>query len=199
MLMDDERMEPTIINDQAKIFQNFTSPLNITASNCREDTENGVKIMRLLLDQPLINVNTKDHKGLTLLMNAIGKSDDMVKMLLENQTTQLNVVSDKGHSAVSLACEEKSVESLKMFLKDKRWTPELLKFAEGYSPLLIIAHNCASDISKILLDQPNIDVNIQNTSGSTPLHLAACGNCPNIVEMLLARKDIEVDILDRNS
>ena len=77
----------------------------------------------------------------------------------------MDVVSDKGHSAVSLACEKKPVESLKMFLKDKRWTPELLKFAEGYSPLLIIAHNCASDISKILLDQPNIDVNIQNTSG----------------------------------
>ena len=26
MLMDDERMEPTIINDQAKFFQHFTSP-----------------------------------------------------------------------------------------------------------------------------------------------------------------------------
>jgi len=199
MLMDDERMEPTMINDQAKCLRNFTSPLNITASNCRGDTENGVKIMRLLLDQPLIDVNTKDHKGFTPLMNAIGKSDDMVKLLLENQTTQLDVVSDDGHSAVSLACEEKSAESLKMFLKDKRWTPELIEFAEGCSPLLIVARNGASDILKILLDQPNIDVNVQNTIGSTPLHLAACWNYPDIVEMLLARKDIEVDILDGNS
>merc|ERR1712042_4258 len=123
-------------------------------------------------------------------MNAVGRNDKTAKMILEHPATELDVVAEDGNTVFRLACERKSVECLKMFLQDKRWDPKML---ENYG-LIIAAYQGSLEIVKFILDQPNIDVNIQDANGETPLNLVMKGNFPEIVEILLAREETKLDI-----
>ena len=198
LLVNDKRMETSILNEPYGGLDNFESFLHMLARG--GEHEMIPKVLQLMLDQPNINVNSKDHLGRTPLMDAVGRDDKMAKMILENPATELDVVAEDGNTVFTLACERNSVECLKMFLQDKRWDPKMLeqKTAKGDSGLIIAAYQGSLEIVKLILDQPNIDVNIQDSNGESPLNFAMKCNFPEIVEILLAREETKLDILDEN-
>ena len=51
---------------------------------------------------------------------------------------------------------------------------------------------------KLLLAHPDIDVNIQDTKGSTPLHRACQSNYIEIAKLLLSRPEIDINSQDKD-
>jgi len=68
-----------------------------------------------------------------------------------------------------------------------------------FTPLHLACFYSNIDIIKLLLSYPDINVNIQDNNGNTPLHLPCSDELVNInvVELLLAHPDIDVNIQDK--
>ena len=60
-----------------------------------------------------------------------------------------------------------------------------LRDNNGNTPLHLAARRGYDEIVKVLLDQPNVDVNAKDGSGKTPLHLAASEGHRKICQVLL--------------
>ena len=61
----------------------FESFLHMLARGGEGEYEmKNLEVLQLMLDQPNINVNAKDHLGRTPLMNAVGRNDKTAKMIL---------------------------------------------------------------------------------------------------------------------
>lgn len=126
-----------------------------------------------------------------MLHLACQKGDkNIVKILLEYQNIDINIQNDDGSTALHLACwKGQTASSCNSFL--------------GY--FLNMSSICEEDyteVVKTLLAFPNIDVNIQDEDGKTPLHVACLRYCfPNdtqeVVKALLANADINVNIQDK--
>ena len=65
---------------------------------------------------------------------------------------------------------------------------------DGWTALHIAVHRQDRDLTKLLLEHPDIDVNSRNRWKSTPLMLAASGGNLGIVECLLRHPLISVDV-----
>ena len=65
---------------------------------------------------------------------------------------------------------------------------------DGWTPLHIAVHRQDRELTKLLLEHPDIDVNARNRWKSTPLMLAAGGGNLGIVESLLRHPLISVDL-----
>ena len=66
--------------------------------------------------------------------------------------------------------------------------------ADGWTALHIASRNRNSEIARLLLSQPTIDVNVKNKWKSTPLMIAAGSGSLNVVELLLKHPRIQVDL-----
>ena len=158
-------------------FENFKSTIN-----------NGI-------DNMIIDINSRDSKGLTPLLHAVKNNDiEMVKTLIEN---------DAGQKMKELLSSNQEVNSYivealaripildvnkNMFGDDDiNPTPLMVAVSEGYLGIV-----------KLLLDHPNINVNAEDLFGQTALMYAAVSDIeyPEIVELLLERTDVEVNKTD---
>ncbi|KAG0134731.1 ankyrin repeat-containing domain protein [Tuber indicum] len=63
-------------------------------------------------------------------------------------------------------------------------------------PLHIAAARGITVSVRILLETGRLNINRTNKLGMTPLHYAAQGGCNEVVQLLLAQKDIDIDIAD---
>lgn len=91
------------------------------------------------LDNPKLNVNSKDGKGQTPLQKAIrGRNKDIVKLLLDHPDIDVNGPSKYGRI---------------------QKCPPIVAAVMNYNP----------DILKLLMDHPDININAQTENGSTAL------------------------------
>ena len=66
--------------------------------------------------------------------------------------------------------------------------------SDGWTALHIAVHRQHLDLTRLLLDHPDIDVNARNKWRSTPLMLAASGGDLDIVKCLLRHPETMVDL-----
>ena len=63
---------------------------------------------------------------------------------------------------------------------------------------MLAAINGKTEIVKLLLTRPDIDINAKDNNGDTPLMLAAINGKTEIVKLLLTRPDIDINAKDNN-
>ena len=154
-----------------------------------------LEIVKLLLEQPNIDVNTKNDKGWTPLH--IAYRIDILKLLLEHPDIDVNNIRDKNENPLSRACKQNHIELVKLLLA----RPEIdVNIQDYYSktPLYIVCENNNIEIVKLLLAKPEIDVNVKNKDGKTSLLIVCIHHKIEIVKLLLAKPDIDVNVKDNN-
>ena len=187
MFLSDTRWSPSVVN---KMDGSNMSALFFALE--RSD----LPIIQLLMDYPDIEVNNRNDRGEYPLLYAIAKKPEAVRLFLSNPTTILDcVLFGTEENAVNIACAQNSVEILRMLMEDKRWDPELINWAprlgHNDSALSIAAKEGFTEIMKILLDQPGVDLNIKDAGRYTPLYHAVDRNNPEIVKLLLDKSNVE--------
>ena len=115
------------------------------------------------------DVNFRRANNQTLLMLAAGQCSEnhlsMLRALLENPSTEVNLADDEGNTALHLATDSKNIEGVKILLADQRVDIDC-KNSMGATPLIIAAKEQDHiGIFKLLMAEPRVDVNWETGSG----------------------------------
>jgi ankyrin repeat protein len=150
--------------------------------------------IQALLQLPAVNINIVDDEKNTALHLAIkGSNEEIVKMLLKANNINLELKNHQfGHTPLHEAIHGGNLKIITTLIAqgaDVNATSGI--FYETPLFLAVIMGDQAA--SKALLSVSNIDVNISNNQGSTPLHSAVSRDDEVLVKLLLtkgARKNI---------
>jgi ankyrin repeat protein len=164
------------------------TPLSLAAENGHE------AIVKLLLERPDIEVNSKDGDRTPLSLAAENRHEAIVKLLLERPDIEVNSKDPYGRTPLLYAVRNGHEAIVKLLLE----RPDIevnSKDPYGWTPLLYAAKNGHEAIVKLLLERPDIEVNSKDGDW-TPLLYAAENGHEAIVKLLLERPDIEVNSKD---
>ncbi|RPA91481.1 ankyrin [Choiromyces venosus 120613-1] len=161
--------------------------------------------VRLLLADERVQVNAWNTNGWTPLHRAVQDADvTLVKLLLAhprvnpNPADLLEGSTPMHHSVCNFQRGKLAV--LRTLLDDVRVRANP-KDVLGRTPLLLAVHRNERDTVALFLEYQRVDVNRAGECGDTPLHIAALRGYHGIVEELLRRSDLDLDLrnLDGNS
>ena len=183
-------------NEKDKAFED---PASINAAR------NGdYEIVKILLEDPRIDVNSQDKDRKTLLLHIISiisiSNYEILKLLLNNPKIDVNLQDNQGNTALILATFNNNAENAKLLLNNPKIDVNLQN-EQGHTALLNAINKNNVVIAKILLKNHKIDVNIKNKTGLTALLLAIKVNNANneIVKILLENPEIDVNCNFQNS
>ena len=149
------------------------------------------EIVRLFLERENFDINDKDEKGCTPLMEATKTSDmTMLQTLLKHEKIDVNVQDNNGHTPlmwatmISINTDCRVTMHTKTGLDDKR--------RDGQTTSLK-GKNCQA-IVQLLLKHKDIDINKMNNDNQTSLHFAALYGHEAMMSLLLEQKGIDVNV-----
>ncbi len=152
-----------------------------------------VEIVKLLLEHPRIKVNVIDEASeFTPLTCAIyNKSIEIVKLLLEHPKINVNKFDRRGDAPFLLAATESTTSILELLMADPRVNVNIVDSNKNTALMSIVESldntrdneyisteerdrrvSLYTNNLSILLSNPNIDTNIQNSEGKTAYDLA---------------------------
>ena len=112
------------------------------------------------------DVNGKDEGKWTALMLAIFERDtEIVKLLLDQPTVDLNCTNFNGHTALHVAAWKDNVEALKMLLVDPRLTTYNHKNNFDWTPAMMAAHWKKAGALRELVAHPSVDLDTKDSFG----------------------------------
>lgn len=137
-----------------------------------------IDIVKLLLNNGInVNIQDYDHEFTALHYCVNLNNKELIKLLLENNAN-INIQDMVGNTAIHYAVNENNLECLEILLSSKTEKPNLnLWNFDGHIPLHIVLTSSLTNIDdylKILL--PDSNVNIQDNSGDTCLHIICYKN-----------------------
>lgn len=147
-------------------------------------------VVKILLDYPgfIDDLNKANLFSNPLDYAAEGGHADVVKVLLSASSLDIKKL---GEIPVYRAVEKGHVDTVKALLADSRIDVNGAYMGKGGpTPLEIAIVNENTEMVKILLSAPGVDV---NHKGGEPLYLAAKNRNMEIVKLLLAAPGIDVD------
>lgn len=131
--------------------------------------ENGHKVVfELLLHQPDVEVNLRDNKGRTPFFHAANRGRESIIRLLIN-TTGVDIISQDsiGQTALSYAVLHGHEGVVRQLLTSGEVNIYSRDTIHGQTPLLLALKYKYKSITKLLLDRPNIDINVCGNRGQT--------------------------------
>ena len=176
------------------------------------------EIVRLLLQQPNIDLNKKDdfysplggaikknHTEIIQLLKDAGATYTIKDAVVANDIDYVHQwiknEKDKDRKEINeslyLASSSGNINIVKLFLNLKDININYSN-TEGATPLSIACQNNHTTIVELLLQQPNIDVNIPMTTGDTPLIIASYLGNYECVQQLLQHSTIDKTLTFQN-
>ncbi len=146
-------------------------------------------------DPSFCNVNLADASGWTALHYAAQSgSSECIKLLIENKANT-NSVNEALQTSLMIACQHKSVETVKVFLKMstavKNDDPSLcnvnLETGSGWTALHYAVKSGSWECVKLLIKH-KAEIDATTDKNETPLHFAAQNNFYDIVKLLIDNK-----------
>jgi len=132
--------------------------------------KHNVNIVKLLIQQPHVNVNIQNNKGCTPLHLACRYGNiDIVNVLLGFNGINVNIKTDGGYTPLSNACIGRYIEVIDALLH----YDNLNINCDAPLPLILSSLDSNTDVIKMLLCHPNIDVHKKNNKNFTAL-MAMC-------------------------
>ncbi|KAH9406668.1 hypothetical protein TYRP_013651 [Tyrophagus putrescentiae] len=117
----------------------------------------------------------------------------VVKALLKSKASA-NVSDTNGFSPLHLATSANNLPIVQMLIgSGANVNAQTIAASLGVAPLHIAAYKGLPEISKLLLTQKAIDINIASSDGSRALHFASSFNRTAIVSLLLGDDRVEVN------
>lgn len=139
-----------------------------------------------------LNGSMSNDEEEELLIAAVKQNNiHEVKELLESykESISLNYKAKNGWAAIHFASYYGYTEVL-IELIMKNADPNI-RNKDNWTPLHLACYKGKDEVVKVLLNVPDIDVDVNLETTGTPLHLACKRNCVKIVSLLLFKAKIE--------
>ncbi|WP_206680779.1 ankyrin repeat domain-containing protein [Endozoicomonas acroporae] len=152
---------------------------------------------KILCKHPVIDFNSKNKKGLTLLMIAAkyGKTEHL-KLLLTKKGIKVNLQDKNGDTALLLAASNGRLECLTALLTQQKINVGL-RNKNRWTPLMTAARNGHGDCVEELFDHVASSINKQNKGGYTALMLAVIGGNERCVSFLFQNSDSGINTTNK--
>ena len=142
------------------------------------------RVVRLLLDQEGVDVNSQDGWGDTALIEASLRGKvEVVRDLLNHEGVNVNIRSNSGSTALIDACEKGNLEVVLALLDHERVNVNI-RDNHGDTALILASKNGHAEVVRALLNHEGMDVNAMNNLGSTALDVARRGQKHAVVLLL---------------
>ena len=152
--------------------------------------------VKLLLTKPVVIVDAEDDVGATPLILATLKGNLNIVKMLSDKGAELNRQNREGHSSLQYACSKgwKDIvayllsKNVDVNIRDKRGDTPLHRLASlGYTEIM----------TNLLQHSPKPNLDLQNSEGCTPLHIACQDEQTSCALLLVANKAI-IDIVNKD-
>jgi ankyrin repeat protein len=185
-------------------LQSFTgrSPLSYSAE---EGNEN---VLRLLLAQPTVKLNLRDEKGRTPFFHAAkcGRNG-IIEVLMGTPGVDIVSRDNFGQTALSYAVLGGHEGVVRQLLDTGKVDVNSQDNQHARTPLSMALEFNHQSIAKLLLHQPDIDLNIRVKGGISsdykdgkyglaPLSWAALNGKDEVVKLLLSKPNVDPDLKD---
>ena len=170
------------------------------------DIDSVKKYLDLLDSLGILNINvlaTDSHSSMSFLYLAMEKDNiSIFKLLLSYPDIDVNIKCGYGEYKVNIIHKTKyyDIEFLKQLLTSPNSKNIIDVNSLDEDSMGMLHKACVSgnlEIVKLLLEHPNIDVNLKNFSGNTPLHITIeysySDADTDILKLLLAHPDIDIN------
>ncbi|MFA6238101.1 MAG: ankyrin repeat domain-containing protein [Bacteriovorax sp.] len=132
-------------------------------------------------------INTTNYYGVTPMMVAVGHGDLKMIQYLESKGANYEgkIVNEQklnGMDNIMLAIRRRDLSVLK-YISTKTNNLTRLNQELGFYPIHYATGTCQSDVVDYLVEQ-NVDVNVLNKDGETPLMVSARANCWSVAVVL---------------
>ncbi|EXJ54137.1 hypothetical protein A1O7_09474 [Cladophialophora yegresii CBS 114405] len=124
------------------------------------------------------------------------EQDELVQLILERCSVDVNARDSEGQTALSLAAFSGSLTTMKMLLD--AGADANCQDKQGAAPLSYAASTGHEEKVELLLKTTHINVNVQDNGGDTPLLRAVRGMAVAKVALLLEHQDVDVNIRDKD-
>ena len=181
------------------------------------------EVVKLLLNHPDIDVNKANRRNqMSVLMIAVEKGlVNIVRLLIDHPQTDVNIIDAKDNTAISIASKWGSLKIVKLILrcpkvhvnnllkKDADYHgPNMNEILKYHTELAKLPTTCCLDVGETLLKSawigdfrgirgllmcPDIDINVVDKKGRTPLYLASWLRHLKVIEILLKDPNIDVN------
>ncbi|WP_422461326.1 MULTISPECIES: ankyrin repeat domain-containing protein [unclassified Endozoicomonas] len=154
-------------------------------SAVRSDSEK----FKILCKHPVIDFNSKNTNGQTLLMIAAkyGKTEHL-RLLLTKKGIKVNLQDKNGDTALILAASNGRLECLTALLTEQKINVGL-RNKKHWTPLLVAARYGHGDCVEKLFDHGASSIDEKNKAGYTALMLAVIGGNERCVSFLFQKFD----------
>ncbi len=195
--------------DIEKVSSILSEGVDVNAAEERSDFDtplikavqnNAVEIVKLLLENPAIQVNKQNKwKQSPLIFANMEGNIEIVKLLLEVPSLDTEVRDVFQNNILMVASSYGHAELVRLYLG----LPELKlnineqNYAEN-TALMLASRYGHSDVAALLLKDPDIDVNLTNDSEETALIVASTNASADIVRQLVNMPDTKLDAVDKD-
>lgn len=183
-------LKSTKINVNQKTLSNGASSILFSAQM------GNLKVLKMILSNPLADVNIQASNGATALyISAQNGYLAVVEELLQCPEINPNLFIDDGATPLFIACQKNNSCVVDALLKHKKTNVNQAR-ENGVTPLFVSTMIDDAVIVEKLLTCPDIKINqARKDNGATPLHMAAeCGNLA-AANALLNAPDIKVNCI----
>ena len=158
---------------------------------------NNAARFRNLLKFGRVNGNLATESGPLLFISAINGHTAIVKALLSMSGIDVNLAQEKGATPLFAAAQQGHVEIVRLLMNAPGINPGLGSFREGTSPLAVAALLGRVEVVKMFLSFRQVNINIRQYDGATPLFAAVQNDHPEVVELLISEgADATIPLLD---
>ena len=184
----------SMLIDNGHPIDSIMTPYNQTPlhSACFTDKLENIK----LLCERGANAFARMRNGWTVLhLAAAHSSFNSIKYLLTNYpqlSKSVNLTDNEGNTPLTLACIKGQYDNVELLLK---YGADINAMGQNQGPLHAAVRSENVKLVMLLLNQVNIDVNMQTTVlRTTALHVACEINNSQLVDFLLTKKTLNVDL-----
>ena len=177
--------------------------VNIRDNNNTYLIQYAIMYNNITIVDELLNKNCKldflDDEGRSLLYIPIKfEYIDIIKKLLMNNNMigipLVDIIDKSGNLPLHYAVFYENNEIFDILIKESMQLNKLNN--EGYSPLHLSIKKKNYYAFNKLIDIDVININSQTVLGESPLHIACNYEDDNVIDILLDRKDINIDVID---
>ncbi|XP_067685531.1 serine/threonine-protein phosphatase 6 regulatory ankyrin repeat subunit A-like [Haliotis asinina] len=150
-----------------------------------------IKIVNYVLIQNIVDINSKDDKGMTAVLVAAFLGNREVLDFLVRQGVDMLVADNDGQNILHLACQKGNVEMVKYILTKKRLGINTKGFW-GMPPVLQSAYYGKKEVFDVLVKQ-GADLSVVDEYGDNILHCACHGGSVEIANHILMQNIVDIN------
>ncbi|XP_071094934.1 putative ankyrin repeat protein RBE_0220 [Haliotis cracherodii] len=152
-----------------------------------------IEIVKYVLTQNIVSINSRDDEGTTPIMTAASNGDNGVFEVLVEAGADLSLLNNNEDDILHLACEGENIEIIKYLLT--QGNVDINRKLDGCTPVMEAALTKSKELFDFFVKE-GADLSLLSDDKNNVLHLACFGGNVEIVKYVIAQNIFDINSQD---